>query len=280
MRQSEHRVAVIWDGLQRQEAVPDDGRVCDRRCYMLSLRDQKHLRPSVELKQVLVSNYADVARTPWRNVKDLNYDDGLTWLKESRDLFADLFCIGGTGATEFWFCKFGTVSSALKARVAELPPPLSTDVHRPDLQRSQQTAQVFRLRSKDEFVSLLWPDLVHELYNSLFIATEAQGSSPTDNALTSRMADLMKPSSAEGFCTACINTPPAWKYVVRMDLSLYDIGDPLYCLTYAQQERWEQQITDTLSRNGYQIHRVPMLDPLIWNWAGLGDIPVTTPLPF
>lgn len=270
------KTAVVFHGRQKSEAIPTQEASPDRFCCLLSLRNQKYLLPDMKLQYVPMKDYAEVVRKPWQSSMTLNVENGQMWLKENSQLFTELFFLGFTGVHELWFCKSGVISKSLEAQAQRHLIPLHKVYSQSGTPTSRQPLHIFCLRSDSELLSCLWPNLVYEFYNSICIGVDA----PEEFYPSSHSTEIdtifaaMKSTTIENFHTVCMNAPINWKYMIKMDMSFYDVGDPLYCLISDKEEQWKKHLTMILSQNCYETHRLPMLDSLIWNWAGFGDIPV------
>ncbi len=220
-----------------------------------------------------VRDYELVSLRSWKTM-NLNLDDHDRWLRDDAELCARLFYLEFARVDCVLFLK-DHGSDHLGQRAACL----GIIGGRTDYLSSSGRVtplDVYWLRSRDSFVDLFWPDNVMELRNAAVIGlcgkVDEMGAPGTvqldilSDAITARNIGSVLPSLPAGNVE--------WLYTIRRTDYSYDAADPEYWLNETSRTGFRDWISQTAAHAGYELHSLPMLDPLVWNWIGYGEISV------
>lgn len=277
---SQKRVAVLFKGTDDSIITRSPGTRSDNVYYMLSLREAVGSRKP--LCTAPVESYDDVVLIPWPSSGPmrLNYEDSLSWMKQSRSLFGRLFFPEIYEGREVWMFTHHYLET-IETGSRRLSVPLKRLSYKTQWTRKSGPMLCLRFQSEDQFCSLFFPEHVGLVRDAVFLGVDAGNESAFDELEmlpeTAFLRGLPSSISFANFFRYPARLEEIWRYTVKQDYAFFDLADSVYCLPYGDGFSFETALKARLETNGYHFYQVPLSDPIAHNWAGYGQIPVLLP---
>jgi len=246
--------------------------------YMLSLRDEAQLRSGVRFQWQYIDNYKIIEKKVWNNAMNLNYEDKLSWLRSSRDLFRDLFFLNIKHDIELWLFLENRKLMNIISRADSLGIEYREVPSLTPLASWQPPLVVLRIVDPQSMAILFWPDHIYDLQNVLCIGVKRQPTSILQHFIkrdnNSILSGMLSPNNIIDTIILPENIYEDIYYIIKLDMAFLDVVDPIYFIHKNIKYIFENNIFNLENKYKYNIYVRPMLEPLMSNWIGFGEIPM------
>ncbi len=269
-----NRIAVLF----RRSLITQGTNQDNVNYYMLSVRDERYLRPNINIQTELVKSYENCASIPWVRSMDLNIDDKLLNLTINSNIFQKLFYIEIFSNMNLMLWT-RNMSQPLVDKAVALDISTKKVVYNahPSL-KLPQIAMCYELKTSRELVELLWPDYVGNLINAVGIGVYPFSKHMLDEVencdIDERFNNYNNLNTTNKPLLSSVELLKNWQYTLALDVSKYDSPDLFYTIPASYAEQFEWWIADAVEQEGYRLYILPMYENIIKNWIGYGILPI------